>query len=236
MNKMFDLDNPFMRALSTMADLMILNLWVTVCCIPVFTAGAAFTGMHYVLLKMVRDEEGYITKSFFKSFKENFKQATGHWLMMLVLLAVFAGDFYIFRNRPDMFPKVLMIAIMAIGIFIYLASTFVFPLQSHFENTVRGTIKNAFSLMILHLPTAVLMAVLYVLPVIGFLKISPYLYPILFMFGFSAPAFACAYLYSRIFKKFEPDTESEITSDMDFSVAREGDTVKDEDKEDKKED
>ncbi len=218
MNKVFDLDNPFMRALSTMADLMILNFWVTICCIPVITAGAAFTGMHYVLLKMIRDEEGYITKSYFKSFKENFKQATGLWLIMLVLLVVFVGDFYIFKNRPDMFPKVLMIAIMAIGIFLYLAATFIFPLQSHFINNVRGTIRNAFSMMILHLPTAFLMAFLYVLPIIGYLKVSPYLYPILFMFGFSAPAYACAYFYSKIFKKFEPEIKDEITSDMDFAV------------------
>lgn len=222
--KIFDLDNPFMHALSTMADLMILNLWVTVCCIPIFTAGAAFSAMHYVLLKMARDEEGYITKSFFKSFKENFKQATGIWLIMLALAVVFVGDFFIFRSASTLFPKALIIAIMAIGIFLYLVSTFIFPLQSHFVNSIRGTIKNAFSLMVLHLPTAFLMAVLYALPIIALLKISAYFYPVIFLFGFSAPAFACAYLYSKIFKKFEPESGAEIISDMDFAVEPESTT------------
>ena len=42
---------------------------ILVASIPI---GAAFTALHYVCLKMVRDEEGYITKDFFKSFKLNF--------------------------------------------------------------------------------------------------------------------------------------------------------------------
>jgi hypothetical protein len=36
------------------------------------------------------------------------------------------------------------------------------------------------------------------------------------MFGLSLPAYAAAYLYSDIFKKFEP--EEEIASDLEFSL------------------
>ena len=67
--KLFDLDSPVMRFLSKMADLMILNILTMICCLPLFTAGAAFTALHYVCLKMVRNEEGYIAKSYFKAFK-----------------------------------------------------------------------------------------------------------------------------------------------------------------------
>ena len=58
--KLFNPESRFMEALSTISDLMILNLVTLVCCLPVITIGAALTGMHYVLLKMVRREEGYI--------------------------------------------------------------------------------------------------------------------------------------------------------------------------------
>ena len=37
-----------------------------------------------------------------------------------------------------------------------------------------------------------------------------------FLFGISAPAYGAAWLYSGIFKKFEPEVE--VVSDMDFSV------------------
>ena len=70
--KIFDLDSPLMNVLNKMADLMWLNILTLICCIPIITAGAAFTSMHYVALKIVRNEESYITRSFFKSFKTNF--------------------------------------------------------------------------------------------------------------------------------------------------------------------
>lgn len=43
---------------------MWLNILTLICCIPIITAGAAFTSMHYVALKIVRNEESYITRSF----------------------------------------------------------------------------------------------------------------------------------------------------------------------------
>lgn len=46
--KIFDLDSPLMNVLNKMADLMWLNILTLICCIPVITAGAALTSMHYV--------------------------------------------------------------------------------------------------------------------------------------------------------------------------------------------
>ena len=71
--KFFNLDSPVMQALGKMADLMWLNILTLIFCIPVVTVGASLTAMHYMALKIVRNEECYITKGFFKSFKENFK-------------------------------------------------------------------------------------------------------------------------------------------------------------------
>ncbi len=92
MGKLFNIDSPVMRFLGKVADLMILNLVTLVCCIPIVTIGASLTAMHYVLLKMVRDRECYIVRSFFKSFKANFKQATVIWLIILLVLVIFAAD------------------------------------------------------------------------------------------------------------------------------------------------
>ena len=72
MSRLFNLDSPIMVFLSKMADLLILNLLALICCIPIITIGASMTAMSYVTLKMVRDEECYIAKDFFKSFRQNF--------------------------------------------------------------------------------------------------------------------------------------------------------------------
>ena len=41
--KIFDLDSSLMNVLNKMADLMWLNILTLICCIPIITAGAAFT-------------------------------------------------------------------------------------------------------------------------------------------------------------------------------------------------
>ena len=85
MGRIFDMNNTFFRFMSKVADLCILNIICVICCIPVITAGASITAMYYVTLKMVRNEDAYIVRSFFKSFKQNFKQATIINLIMLLI-------------------------------------------------------------------------------------------------------------------------------------------------------
>ncbi len=215
MGRFLDMDSPVMRVLNRVADLLILNFLMILCCIPVITAGAAYTAMHYVLLKMVRDEEGYLIRGFFKSFAANFKQATVLWLIMLLIIGVYIGDGLIFQYSSIQFPKPLMIAVVAIAILLLMTAVYVFPLQARFENTVKNTLKNAMILAFANLPKTILMVVLYALPlVIGYF--SSYALIFVIMFGISAPAYGAALLYSGIFKKFEP--EKEDVSDLDFSI------------------
>lgn len=209
MDKIFDMDSPIMRFLSRMADLMILNIITLICCIPIITVGASLTALHYILLKMARNEEGYIVKSFFKSFKENFKQATVIWLIILLLILIFIGDLLIFNYSAIEFPVVLRIAVMALFIFVSMIVCYVFPVLSRFENTVFHTIKNSFFISILSFPKTILMLVLYVIPVAA-VYFFPIAMPLVFLFGISAPAYCAALLYSGTFKKLEPEEETII--------------------------
>lgn len=92
MGRFFSMDNKFFTFMNKVADLCILNIICLVCCIPIVTAGASITAMYYVTLKMVRNEEAYIVRSFFKSFKDNFKQATIINLIMIAVGAVLSGS------------------------------------------------------------------------------------------------------------------------------------------------
>ena len=65
---LFNYDNPVWRFIGKLGDLVLLNLLWLICCIPVFTAGAATTAVYYVTLKLVRDDDGSTIKSFFHSF------------------------------------------------------------------------------------------------------------------------------------------------------------------------
>ena len=97
--KLFDLDSPLMQGLSKMADLMWLNILTILCCLPIVTVGPALTALNYMALKIVRNEECYITKGYFTSFKRNFIQGTIIWLIFLVIIAVLGCDFYIISQN-----------------------------------------------------------------------------------------------------------------------------------------
>ncbi|MBQ6806202.1 MAG: DUF624 domain-containing protein [Lachnospiraceae bacterium] len=220
MGKFFDMDSPVMRVLNRIGDLLILNIIMIICCIPVITAGAAFTGMYYVLLKIVRGEEGYLIRGFFKSFKQNFKQATILWLMILLIIGIYVGDFWIFNYSGIEFPKAFVIVICAIAVVLLMVVVYIFPILARFENTIKNTIKNAFFMAILNLPKTILMVLLLFVPFV-IVYFSTYATIFVIMFGISVPAYISAYLYSGVFKKFEPEEEKAV-SDYEFSVKVDG--------------
>lgn len=216
MGRFFDLDSPLMSMLSKLADLIILNILVLICSIPIFTIGASMTALHYVLLKMVRNEEGYIIRSFFKSFKENFRQATIIWLILLVVIGVLIGDFLILRFSAIALPQWLHVVILAIAIILLFATVHLFPVLARFENSVMNTYRNSLFMGILALPKTVLMMVCWIIPIVVAV-FAPQIMPVVFVLGISGPAFLNAMLYNKTFKRFEP--EEKVVSDEEWSMA-----------------
>ena len=152
--------------------------------------------------------ESYITRSFFKSFKTNFRQATLIWLMILLIAAVLGGDYYIITKSGIQFSSVLVVLIMAAAVLVICTTLYVFPVLAKFDNTIMGTIRNAFIMSILQLPKTVVMFVMAFFPLIIYL-VSLRLIPIIFLFGFSLPAYASAMLYNKFFQKLEDQLVSE---------------------------
>lgn len=221
MKNLFNLDSPFMIFLSNLTDVVILNVVCLICCIPVITIGPALTAMHYVTLKMVREESGYVVRNFFKSFKENLKQSLIVWLVFLVITVIFLLDFKILQNAGMKENKIFTIVIGAIYLLSCFTVMYIFPLLSHFENTLRQTIKNAFYMSILHIFKTIVMAVIYLIPFV-LLPLHTTMIPVFIIIGLAGPAYINSYLWSGIFKKYEPEqVQEEITSDLDFHIPEE---------------
>ena len=200
--KFFDLESPLMQILNKVADLMILNILTVFCCIPIITAGASMTAMHYVALKMARNEECYLARDFFKSFKLNFRQGTAIWLIELFIILILTGDFLIMSRTEMSFGNVIKVILTVIAFLALFTFMFVFPVLAKFENTVMRTIKNAFFIGVLQFPKTIAMMVLAVLPLVLFL-FFPQITPIVFLFGMTVPAWLSAKMYSGYFRKLE---------------------------------
>nr|WP_292162228.1 YesL family protein [Butyrivibrio sp.] len=262
MSKLFDLDSPLMRILNKVADLMILNVATLLFCVPgLFSGyvtlqiymsegvinlpailmfvvlsipiGSALTGMHFVLLKMVRGDEAYIIKDFWKSFKLNFKQASVIWLIFEVAGFLLIADYKIYMGS-DTFPKIMLIMTGVVAIVIFIIYIYVFPVLSRFSNTIANTIKNSFLMSVLGLPRTLGMILItgasFALPVLGATLIYR-IFPIYLLFGLSLPGFLCALLYSPLFKRFEPEVKEEKMSTEEelLEAARAIQGAKDED-------
>ena len=122
MNNIFNPDNKFFSFMGRVADLMILNLLCIVCCIPVVTAGPAIAAMYYITLKMARNEESYVVKGFFHSFKQNLKQGIVIQIIMLLLGIVLAFDLYFCRMMSGQG------AVYRIFSYIFVAALFVYAM------------------------------------------------------------------------------------------------------------
>ena len=219
MKKFFNLDSPFMIFLSNLTDVVILNVLCLVCCIPVITIGPSITAMHYVTLKMAREEEILVVKYFFKAFKDNFKQAALAWLGFLAITVVFFIDYRILKAMELDNTKVLLMVIGAIYMFVCFTNMYVFPLMARFANPMKQTLKNAFFMSILHILKTIVMAVIYILPFV-FLPLHYNVILVFLLVGLSGPAYINSFIWKSIFKKYEPEKEKEeIVSDMDFQIS-----------------
>ena len=207
----FDPEGPLMGTLAIIADLAILNLITLLCCVPVITAGAAMTAMHYVLLKIVRQEEGYITADFLRSFRQNFRQATAVWSLFLLFAALLVLDFFLTGGSDGTCRSFLIFVrymLAGAGIFAALVFLYVFPLLARFENTVAGTIRNAARLAISSPPRTLVMA-LVTLSFPAAARIIPAFLPVEMLFGLTGPGFLCALMYSPVFLKIEEKIKSQ---------------------------
>lgn len=200
--KFFDYDSPLMSALTKVANLMILNLLTILCCIPVITAGAAITAMHYMCMKMVRNEESYIVKGYFKAFKESFKQATGVWLVLLVIIIIMAGDYIIIYHTGIQFPYWFQVALSAVALIGLFEFVMVFPVMGKFENTVLRTMKNSLIISVVKFPVTLAMIVMNAISIIIAIYFMQIL-PIVLMFGMSVPAYFGAKMLNKYFLKLE---------------------------------
>ena len=200
--KFLDIEGPLIQFLSRMADLIWLNILTVVCCLPIITAGASLTAMHYMVLKILRNEEGYITRGFFKAFKENFKQSTAIWLIFMLIFGVLFVDYRIVLTTNveiNGVVRFLIVVIAGLSIFTFM---YVFPLQSKFSNTVKKTIQNAFWLSIMQFPKTILMIIFYALPYL-LIYVLPGAVPIILVFCLTIPAMLSAMLYNKFFLKME---------------------------------
>lgn len=171
MGRFFDYDNPILKTIGKIGDVVYLSAFWLLCSLPIFTIGASTTALYYALNKVVRHNRGYSWSEFFQSFKANFKQSTIIWLVVLGIYLIGIADCYFARILFDTVPlaKVLFLFFVVLIFFVTMWVVYLFPYVARFGNTTQAILKNCALIAIANFPKTFLLFLLFVISLIVFL-------------------------------------------------------------------
>ena len=234
MANLFNMDNPIWRFMGKLVDVCILTilwfacslLWLPLTmmavfgeqlmtvlfylsCVPsLFFIGPSSTAVYYVTMKLVRDEDSYTTRSFIKSFKQNFVQGGIIGVIMTLLLAFFIYDIYAYFMMGSNLTFILGVLFIGIFIIYLITLVYVYPLQAKFYNKIRLTMRNAMFIGVKHIFRSLLMIAIAAAVVIGCLYFPP-----LILLSYGLIAFLQSYILVKIIDKYIPDQETSGNQD-----------------------
>lgn len=169
MSDFFNLDNKFFQGVNKVVDCFGLSILWIICCIPVFTVGAATTALYYTVNKVIRHGRSYVWKEFWHAFRSNFKTSTIVWLILVFAVAFLSMDCYImyqYAKVGDKLGTLYFVFVVFIALLVMWAN-YLFPYMARFENGVKTVLKNGVFIAVANLPwTFVLFIILCVAAVI----------------------------------------------------------------------
>lgn len=163
MHAMFSPDSRFMRIMSRVADLILLNLCYLLTCLPVFTMGAAGAALYTVCFRLGSEEEKGVIRSYFRAFRENLKRGTGLWLIVLLCGATALVNAWVFYTMSGG-VRFLFVLFAILFVLTLLVLGYAFPLLSQFGDGVWSTLRSALILSLGYLPRSLLITAFNLFP------------------------------------------------------------------------
>ena len=208
MGNLFRYDSKFFEILGKVTDIVILNLLFLSSCIPIITIGASVTSMYSVTIQMIKDEEKYIIKEFINKFKENFKVSTKVWLLAMFLGIVLVFDFQITNLiSSEALSRALQFIFIMVSVVFVFALSYIFPMISKFDNTIKNTVINSVLISIQNLPYTILIALVNLLPLILLYFVSSFGGYIIFFYtiiGFALASYINSIFLDKILNRYVP--------------------------------
>lgn len=195
-------ENGFFLFMSRIGDIVFLNLCFLLTCIPVITAGTALTALYTVTLKMAENQEGYVVRSYFKAFKDNFKQGMIVGVVLELILAVLGYDAWVLLASKESYAAAGFFITAAALLITLAVMQYLFPLMARYDNFIGTSLRNAGLLAISRLPYTIVLLGLAAVPAV-FVLLTPYAYIYVIFAGVAFGALLQSKLLVNIFSKIE---------------------------------
>lgn len=133
-------------------ECMLLSILWVITSLPIFTIGASTTALYYTVVKVIRNNEGYVWGEFWNGFRINFKQATIIWLVAALLLAGAVADIVVVyvlsvAGRGSRWLCLPFMILLAFGL---MWVQYIFPYIARFEDRTKTVLFNTFWMVLFH--------------------------------------------------------------------------------------
>jgi len=202
----FHADSALMRALTRIADVMILNLLFVAASIPIVTLGASLTALNATAMRIGSGRCESVSGDFLRSFRANLKQGTILGLAIAGMGAVLAAWWWVVTTAGlDAVLQLVLLAVWFVLAFqLVLVALFAFPYLATFDDRVPVVLRNARLLSWKHPFTALAAALLGALPVV-----ITVFFPVMTVYGllwfailFAGIAVVAGLLFTRVFAPY----------------------------------
>lgn len=212
MKNIFHAENPGVRFLAKVADLILVNFLFLLCCIPVVTIGPALAGLNKMTQDIAQDREKGVLATFFRAFRENFRQAMVSWLMILLFLAGLGCYYLLIRGfLTGTLATVLSWLLGLLAILVLAVAAYLFPLMVRYENTLKEHVLNAGILAAMKLPRTAGLLIVNLLPVLLLWQYTQaFVQSLIFwlFLGFGLCSYLCSRLLLPVFRELEDAKET----------------------------
>lgn len=202
MKSIFHPDGKLMYYGNKLAQLLALDLIMLAFCLPVLTIGPSVAAMHYVLLRIYRNDDKYIFRMFWKSFRENLLQGAWMTVIYLFLFASVIYSYYLIYIGTMKMHWLIFALLVLVTVIIVTSCSWTFIFLSRYQDKTFRTLKNAATMVFVKPLYSIMILILTVTPLLGIVFL-PQVFPLVVSLGFAGCGLLQTMLYSRIFNILE---------------------------------
>ena len=205
----FNVDSGFNRALTKIADMVLLSFYWLICCLPIVTIGASTTALYYACMKN-HLEEGTNTRNFFHAFIRDLKQSLALELIVVVVAGLLVVDLYVLPQMNIPLGGLVQIILTVCAVIGIAMLSYLFPLLARFETTMIRRFQNAIFMSLMNFQYTLLIVAVNCVPLLV-LVLMPDLFvaviPLVALVWPGAAALINAKFFLKIFAQYERQEE-----------------------------
>ena len=197
-------DSRFMRFLTKVCDLLLLNVLTAFLSLTVIAAGTAIISLYTAVVKMMQEEDSEPVSCFLHALRENFSLSVPAAPLLFVDVLLLALLHYALTAETLVFSPAAFVFLAIAAAFLTALLSYLFPLLARYENTFPRHLANAWRLAAANLPVTFLLVTVNLLPLL-LAVFLPGLFRLLaafwLMIGIAASAYLNSFYLCQIFDK-----------------------------------